>query len=195
MSWRYPDLEFIGDVYRPSDDTSLIIDLIEERTPRGEVCIDLGAGSGILGLFLVMNNLCRKVVFIDILDDAVETIALNTLMNNVRDAIIVQSDGFAVRDGVVDVVVANPPYLPVQNPDEIDVSTEGGSEGYETIEYFLDYSSRALRTNGLLYIVYSSFSKPDIVSRLMEKYGFKAKYSMMRHFFFETLYAVECVKN
>lgn len=194
MDWRYPDLVFLGDVYRPSDDTWLILELLRERNPRGDICVDLGAGSGILGLSLILNNLCRRIVFIDISSDAVETTLLNTLRNNVRDAIIVQTDSISIRDDIVDIVVANPPYLPVQNPGDVDTSTEGGSEGYEVIEYFLEYSSLILKDNGFLYLVYSSFSKPEVVEELITKYGFKTNYSKMKHFFFETLYAVECVR-
>ncbi|MEM0001383.1 MAG: methyltransferase [Desulfurococcaceae archaeon] len=194
--FKYPLLKYMGNVYRPSDDTWLLINTLEKRKPRGDLCIDLGAGSGVLGLFALLNELCIRVVFIDIMEDAVETISLNIQLNDVSSrSIIVLSDGVIVHEEYAEIVFANPPYLPVHDPMYLDPATGGGLEGYEAILYFIDYAKSSLKKNGLLYLVYSSLSKPSVVLKYLRKSGFKVKYTESKHFFFETIYVAECVKS
>lgn len=193
---KYPSLSYVGDVYRPSDDTWLIIDTIENRNPRGDLCLDLGSGSGVLGLFLLLNNLCRRVVFVDISEDAVESTKLNTLLNNVMHlSLIVLSDEKTLRERSIDVVLSNPPYLPIRDPGRVDIAVEGGLEGYETVLYFIEYASEVLVNRGLFYLVYSSLSRPEYIVDQLGKRGFNIEYSNSRRFFFETIYVVECVKS
>lgn len=193
--YRYPSLKYMGDVYRPSDDTWLLINVLEKRRPRGSLCVDLGAGSGVIGLFALLNGLCGKIVFIDIMEDAAETTSLNIRLNNLSQwGIIVLSDSVSVHENLVEVVFANPPYLPAHESTYLDPATEGGMEGYEVALYFIDYAKTSLTRNGLLYLVYSSLSKPEVVLKHLVESGFKINYVEHKHFFFETIYVVECVK-
>lgn len=190
-----PALKFVGDVYRPSDDTWLIIEVIDARKPRGDICLDLGAGTGVLGIYAILNNLCKRVVFIDISEDAVEAVKINLEANNVQPlGIPVLTDYIAIKESAVDVVLANPPYLPIHDPRHVDIATEGGPRGFETIAYFIEYAKETLRSRGRLIMVYSSLSSPRIVNKLVAGAGFKAAFTTKRKFFFETLFATEYVK-
>ena len=193
---KYPLLKYIGEVYRPSEDSWLLVSLLSERKPSGNICLDLGSGSGIIGLYALLNGFCDRVVFVDIDEDAVKSTSLNAQLNDITyQGIIVQSDGVCVRGECFETVFANPPYLPAHDPVRIDTATEGGLEGYETILYFIDYAKISLKRNGLLYLVYSSLSKPDIVVNYLEKSGFKINIVKSKHFFFETIYVAECVRS
>jgi len=191
---KHPVLKYLGDVYRPSDDSWMIINALFERKQRGDLCVDLGSGSGVLGLYALLNGFCQRVVFIDIAEDAVETTRLNIVENNAWMSIVVQGDGSVIREFSIDIVFANPPYLPAFKGVVEDIATEGGIEGYEAILEFIDYAWLMLKNNGVLFLVYSSLSKPEVVVRHLEVKGFKIKYSHTKNFFFETLYLVECVK-
>jgi release factor glutamine methyltransferase len=189
-----PRLCYVGNVYKPSDDTWLLIETLEKRKPRGYTCLDLGSGTGILGLYALLNGYCRRVVFIDIDEDAVESTRGSVELNNVGGGIVVQTDTYVLREGSFDLVLANPPYLPSEEGAPHDVAVDGGLEGWETVVYFIEYASKALRTGGLLYLVYSSFTKPEVVMTALKANGFKLNYALHKHFFFEELYSVECVK-
>jgi release factor glutamine methyltransferase len=70
---KYPLLKYIGEVYRPSEDSWLLVSLLSERKPSGNICLDLGSGSGIIGLYALLNGFCDRVVFVDIDEDAVKS--------------------------------------------------------------------------------------------------------------------------
>jgi release factor glutamine methyltransferase len=190
---KHPVLEFIGDVYKPSDDSWMIVNALIETNPMADLCLDLGSGTGVLGLYALLNGYCRRIVFIDVLDDAVYSTRVNIELNSAWMSIVVQSDDYCLREGSMDIVLANPPYLPVFEGGIVDVATEGGLEGYEAVLVFIDYASRVLKRGGLLYIVFSSFSKPDVIHSYLESKGFRVKYSSLKHFFLETLFVLGCI--
>ncbi|MEM4482231.1 MAG: methyltransferase [Desulfurococcaceae archaeon] len=192
----YPRLNYMGDVYRPSDDSWLLTAVLDVRNLRGEICIDLGAGSGVLGIYALLNSICERVVLVDIDENAVNSVEQNLHLNGVHHfGIPVLSDTTFIREGSVDMVLANPPYLPAYDPLNLDVATEGGPLGFEKVLYFIEYAKKALRPGGRLILVYSSLSSPDIVEEHIIKSGFKVVFTIKKEFFFETLFSVECVKD
>ncbi|MEM0246130.1 MAG: methyltransferase [Desulfurococcaceae archaeon] len=194
-STRLPRLEYVGDVYRPSDDTWLLLGVIERGAFQGKLCLDIGAGSGILGIYALLNGTCERAVFLDVMEDAVESTKMNTEINGVHHrSIVVLSDAPVIGEATIDICFANPPYLPVHDHHNVDVATEGGPGGYETAVYFVDFASKVLKRGGRLYLAYSSLSKPEIIEGVLGLHGFKVNYVERKHFFYETIYAVECVK-
>lgn len=160
-------------------------------------CLDLGCGSGVIGLYLIKKNVCRKMFFVDLNPYATENTLLNLLFNGVLNrSVIVLSD--EVNVNTVDLVVSNPPYLPrdeyccVWDYDELNVI--GGVEGYETALRFIDIASRVLKPRGLLFIVYSSLSKPEVIEKYLELKGFRVFLSRVKRFFYEEIFSVGAVK-
>jgi len=194
-----PKLEYFGDTYRPSDDTWLLLGVFENSGASGDLCMDLGCGSGVLGIYSLLNKKCKRVIFVDVQEDAVKTTSFNIVLNGVEVfSIILQSDACYVspfRERSVDIVLANPPYLPLQEDNSRDITIEGGIEGYEKILCFINMAASVLKPNGLFYLVYSSLSKPEIIQLHLEKLGFKIISSRSRNFFFESLTAIEGVLN
>lgn len=192
---KMPKLEFIGRVYRPSDDTWLAINLLDRVKPPGDICLDLGCGSGVLGLYAILNGYCKRVVFVDIDHDAVETANLNTLINKVQHrSLVALADDVVLYPNSVDVVLANPPYLPANEEGVVDKAVEAGPEGYEVALYFIDYASTVLKSGGYLILVYSSLSKPQVIQDYLKFKGFKVSHVLQKQFFIETIYAVGCIK-
>ncbi|MGC8982509.1 MAG: methyltransferase [Desulfurococcaceae archaeon] len=192
---KMPKLEYIGRVYRPSDDTWLLLELLSTENSKKRVCVDLGAGSGVLGLYALINGICEFVVFIDIEEDAVETTRLNALLNKLEHrSLVVLADDVVLREEVAELIVANPPYLPAESTTVVDLAVEGGIEGYETALYFVDYAAHALKRRGALYIVYSSLSKPEVIEKRLESSGFGNCLSKNKRFFYEVITARRCEK-
>jgi len=199
VNLEWAQLAVFESVYEPSDDTWLLINFVEKRLKDRvlDACLDLGCGTGVIGLFLLSRGFCRVVVFSDIAESAVENTRYNILLNSLGfRAMIVASDVFgdALREESFDLIASNPPYLPGVPRESYELALLGGLKGYETILEFIEIAERILRRRGLLYIVYSSLSKPEVVEdRLSESFEIKARDS--KAFFYETIYVVEAEKK
>jgi len=171
-----------------------LMDLLE---PEARECVDLGCGSGILGLYALRKGYCRRVFFIDVAEDALDTVRVNTMLNNASQySVIVASDkGDALRESTADLVIANPPYLPSLAPDITDIATEGGRHGYEAVLGFIEASSRILKPGGILILVYSSLSSPRVVEEHLARKRFEIVKTLAKSLFFETLYVVGAVRR
>jgi len=167
-------------VYRPSDDTFLMLDAICDYPFNGKNALDVGTGSGILGLFAAIQGAAVTVADIDELALRHVTRAARSL--GVRVNAIV-SDLFARVDGQFDVVLFNPPYLPSLVP--VDVTVDGGWRGVAVIESFLHELAVHLKMNGTAFLLVSSLNGP---SALMEKHReFSYEVQKRRTLFFEEL--------
>lgn len=189
-------------VYEPSDDTWLLIDLVEDTLSKkggSDTCVDLGCGTGVLGLYALSRGYCRKVLFIDINPYATMNTFLNLMINrfNHRSVVLLSEPYCSV--GKVDVVLANPPYLPRDEYGATDVYEEsnviGGLEGFETSLHFVDFASETLVNGGLLFITYSSLTKPGIVEKYIVRKGFDIITRRTNRFFYEELVALGAVKK
>jgi release factor glutamine methyltransferase len=81
----------------------------KERSPG---CIlDLGTGSGAIGIALAKAFPKSEVMAVDIDADALELAQENALGNQIANISFVQSDWFENVRGCFDLIVANPPYL------------------------------------------------------------------------------------
>lgn len=191
---KLPGLYYVGNVYRPSDDSWLAVDMLSSIRPVGKLCLDLGCGSGVLGIFALINGYCERAIFVDVDEDAVETTRLNLSNNGIEHrALVILSDSVSLRGGFADVVLANPPYLPSDGGLN-DVAVEGGPMGYETALYFVTVASEVLREGGWLILVYSSLTGPEVITRFLSSQGFKIERVLEKAFFFETIFAVGCIK-
>lgn len=180
-------------VYAPSDDTWLAleaVDLVRGIAGRGlDACADLGAGTGVLGLYALKTGLCRRVVFVDSSEVALE----NSIYNAAKNGLIHRSSFAVALDGVgdesLDLVLANPPYLPGEPRDSEDASLVSGPRGCEVAIEFARSACRALAPGGILVLVYSSLSSPREIEAEVAK-CFKTISRLERHFFFEDIYAL-----
>lgn len=189
-------------VYEPSDDTWLLIDLVEEVLSKKGVlnsCIDLGCGTGILGLYVLSKGYCRKVLFIDVNPYATMNSFINIVINRFNHRGLVLTSDHHCSVEKTDVVLANPPYLPRDEYSFTSVyeeySVAGGLEGFETVMRFIDFASETLVDGGLLLITYSSLTKPNIVEEYIARKGFKIFAKKINRFFFEEIVAIGAVKN
>ncbi len=185
-------------MYEPGDDTWLLIESLEKlRGEKYKVCLDLGSGTGIVGIFLLKNNICEKVFFIDINENALENTIYNLINNNLlgRGIAINNRSGNCFKEHVFDLVVSNPPYLPGVPKDLYDKALLSGPSGFETIIDFIDSVSKIIKPGGLFFLVYSSLSDPRVIEEYLSMKGFSIINKFSKHFFFEDIIVVEAVKK
>lgn len=128
-------------VYEPAEDTFLMLDCLEESLAGSlGLCVEIGSGSGCISAFLAKHYNIHMIA-IDINPIAckttLETAAFNhTNVDSLRGDLL-----HCIRDGVVDLIVFNPPYV-VTSSDEIggngiEAAWAGGIDGREVIDRFL----------------------------------------------------------
>lgn len=167
-------------VYAPSEDSYLMLDAIAKLAIKGKRVLDLGTGSGILGLFCAIRG--AQVTVTDVEVEALQQVrkAADALGLNVE---LVQSNLFRNVHGKFDLILFNPPYLPSSSID--DRTVDGGREGSILARRFLAELGSYLRPEGSAILLLSSLNKPE---SLIEEYP-EFQFSIIGHrsLFFEEL--------
>lgn len=84
--------------------------------------LDIGSGSGCIPITLVMENKNITAESVDISVDALEIARKNSLFHNVHDKVnFYISDVFEKVNGQYDIIVSNPPYIPLSDKDTLAV--------------------------------------------------------------------------
>ena len=193
ISYEDLKLKVLEDVYKPAEDTYLLISAIIEE--RGERALDLGCGCGLISLILAKKF--NEVIAIDINPHAVKLTLHNAKINGLSNIYTVRCDsGSSLKSFVFDVVACNPPYIPVlEEKSWIHKAWSGGLTGREATYRMAEEAYRLLKENGRLYIVASSLSKIEHVEKYLRKLEFKnVKKVMFRKLFFEELVVIKCLK-
>lgn len=133
------ELEFITDAgvfskKRVDFGSDLLINSIPEIT--GEI-LDIGCGYGAIGISLSSLFPSAKVTMIDINERAVDLTNRNIKLNSIKNAQVLQSDGFENITGSFDVIVSNPPIR----------------TGKKVIYPIFEQSINYLNNNGSIYLV------------------------------------------
>ena len=116
-SYSYKDINVrvMPGVFHPGFffSTKLLIDYISKNELNSKTVLELGAGSGLISVYCVMQN--AKVTATDINQTAIKNIIKNSELNNVKLEVI-ESDLFdKIEIRKFDYVLINPPYFP-KNP-------------------------------------------------------------------------------
>jgi len=191
VHYRNLVLETSEDVYEPAEDSFLLADNI--RVNGGNV-LDIGTGTGIQAL--AAARFAEHVVGVDVNPAAVELAKRNAEANGIRNAEFRLSDLFSDVKGRFDLIISNPPYLPVDEDREpvtgdIVKSWAGGRQGTELINRLVDEAKDHLKKEGRLLLLVSSVNEPEEVMGRMRKRGYEPTVLAKRRIFFEELDVIE----
>jgi release factor glutamine methyltransferase len=167
-------------VYAPGDDTFLMVDAIGALSVEGKNVLDLGTGSGILGLYCALRY--AHVTAADIDEMAIRQTADAARLLDVELKLVV-SDLFSNIPSQFDVVLFNPPYLPSEGTH--DGTVDGGSGGRDLIIRFLEELPYYLRKDGSALLLISSLNSPNILRKGYDNFAFST--IAKRAMFFEEL--------
>jgi release factor glutamine methyltransferase len=150
---------FVGPgVFIPRPETEVMLEwAIAQSLPKAPVVVDLCTGSGALALALAQHWPAARVIGIDDSDAALEYARRNAAGSTVEllQADATEPDLLTELDGQVDLVVANPPYV----PDGVELEPEvaqhdpphavfGGPDGMKVINAIVRLAGRWLRPGG-----------------------------------------------
>ncbi|HEX8172149.1 MAG TPA: peptide chain release factor N(5)-glutamine methyltransferase [Thermoanaerobaculia bacterium] len=147
---------FVDDrVLIPRPETELLVEAALERAPRNGRVLDIGSGSGCIAITIERERPDLRVVSVDRSLDALAVAAKN------RDALqshvaLAASDLFGGVRGTFDLVVSNPPYVPLAEYEQLAVEVRiheprmaltPGPRGTELIERLMGDAHARLAAN------------------------------------------------
>jgi release factor glutamine methyltransferase len=149
-------------VFIPRPETEAILEwATAQRLPDAPVIVDLCTGSGALAIALAQHWPEARLLGIDDSDAALEYARKNSAGTKVEllHADVTKPGLLSDLDGQVDLVVANPPYVPDGAPVEPEVShydpshaVFGGADGMTVINAIVRLAGRWLRPGGFFAV-------------------------------------------
>ena len=126
--------------------------------PDAAAILDMGTGSGCLGLSLATDFPAAQVTLADVSAAALELARENGARTSVRNIEFVESDLFTAiaADQPFDLIAANLPYVPDGEDlarevrHDPDLALFGGKDGLDLIRRFIPEASERLRSGGWL---------------------------------------------
>ncbi len=134
----------------PRPETELVVKevlkICEEENGIKKI-LDIGSGTGCIGITLALENSGLEIKSVDVCSEALEISKKNALIHNVNNKIeFIKSDIYQNIDSKFDIIVSNPPYIPLkdkpylqkevrdwENPQALYTQDEFGMEFYEKI--------------------------------------------------------------
>lgn len=196
MEYHGLEIDSGDDVYAPSDDSFLAADMVDSTISemgKGLDVLDMGCGTGILGLVAANMYNVERVVFADINESAIDFCRKN-IKSNIgilhAECSVVKSNLFSNVDGRFDFIIFNAPYLPDDDRIKLSESWYGGDGGVELSIRFLDDAVGHLKPNGRILLVESSFGEIGRLYKALEASGFSIKKERRIHITFEDIIAL-----
>ncbi|MCD6477549.1 MAG: methyltransferase [Candidatus Aenigmarchaeota archaeon] len=186
---RFGALEILtnDEVYEPRGDSFLLAEFLEGMKDLGDV-LDMGTGSGIQALVASKN--AKNVLGVDVNPEAVKLARKNAKINGIRNASFVVSDLFENVKEKFDLIIFNPPYLPVD--DKIKGAEQWScGKNLEIIKRFARDAKNHLKENGNILMVISSITGLKGVKKIFEEFEFKVEAVGKKKIPWETLYILE----
>jgi len=162
-SVEFSGFEFICDERGlvPRPETEKLVELILEKDwPQGVRILDMGTGSGVIGLSLASKKADAVVTLADLSDSALALAGENRLRLEIDEDRVhsVQSDLFASISERFDLIVANLPYISQDDMQKLsrevqcdpELALAGGQAGTELMERFLNECREYLNPGGLV---------------------------------------------
>jgi release factor glutamine methyltransferase len=162
---EFHDSEFICDerALIPRPETEYLVSLLVEKlcVPPPSSVLDVGTGSGCIGLSLAKAWPGAQVTLIDVSEDALELARLNAsrLAIDSQAVKLLRSDLFEkLGDTTFDLIVANLPYIPTSELPGLSrevhrdprLALDGGASGLEIIDRLIEEAPAHLTAEGLL---------------------------------------------
>lgn len=184
---EFCDLEFLTDsralVPRPETE-ELTHHLLSLTWPQGAAILDMGCGSGVIGISLAHHLAARGGTQVTLADLSLEALSLarenaTRLLPQSTTVATIASDLFeGLGEARYDLIVANLPYIPRSSETALSrevlrdppLALYGGETGLEVMERFLAAAPDHLRPGGKIAMEFGIDQGPEL-ARLAEDLG------------------------
>jgi len=171
LQYLLGEVEFMGFTLRvdgraliPRPETEGLVELIlrEVNSEDKMEILELGTGSGAIAIALAKLLPSSQITAVDISPEALKLAEENVARNGVEEQIeSLKSDWFTQVGGQFDLIVANPPYVGIEEiaglPREVReheprAAWDGGEEGLEALQRIIMEAPAHLKPGGRLYL-------------------------------------------
>ena len=184
-------------------DAVLLSDFAKE-IPTDSKVLDLGTGTGILGILLCGKTKLSKIYGIDIQEDVCDMASRSILLNNLQDKFEIINKNIKdlkniFEENTFNVIVSNPPYKKDNSGLKNEAITKliSRHEIEASLEDFISISSKLLKNNGNIYMVHRPERLSDLFY-LLRKYNLEPKKLRLVHSYYDSkpkLILVKATKN
>lgn len=176
------------EVYEPAEDTFLFAENLDIQ--RRDEVLEIGTGTGLISIYTAQRT--KRVVATDINEHAVKCALKNTITNKTYNIELRQGDLFEPVEGEkFDLILFNTPYLPTSEDEKLDeelnAAFDGGLEGRDTIDRFIEEVKEYLNDEGRVQLVQSSLADNEKTLSKLEELGFDAEITASEKGFFEEI--------
>jgi len=177
---EFHGLEFISDerALVPRPETEHLVEMLVKKfseTPPARL-LDMGTGSGCIGISLAKAWPKAEVTLADISEDALELARFNAerLLPPTQNVRLFRSDLFEKITGSFDLIVANLPYIPKEEIATLSrevrrdpmSALNGGASGLEVVVRFVDDCAAHLSENGWIALELGHDQSARVAERL-----------------------------
>lgn len=170
----------------PRPDTELLIELSLQRLPvNGGRVLDLGTGSGCIGVTIAAERPQCRVTLVDASAEALDVARGNAYRYAAANTTLLHSDWYAaLADAQYDLIVANPPYIAagdahLQQGDlrfEPQAALAAGADGLADIRRIVAEAPSHLASGGWLLCEHGH-DQADTCTALLQQTGFVEVFS------------------
>lgn len=169
-------------VYEPSEDTFLLVDALSTeasqlRLSRPSLCVEIGSGSGcvITHLGSLLPSKSTALIATDVNPAAAVATRATAAANSQQVDVCLMDLLSALRPGLVDVLVFNPPYVPTSKEEveeamqarDIRAAWAGGDDGRVVLDMLLPRLSELLSPRGIFYLLGIEENNRGEISRIL----------------------------
>ena len=142
--------------------------------------LDLGCGTGIIGITIALERPLSKITLIDQSEHAIQNTKDNQALYQATNSMIQKSDWFNALDQTrFDVILSNPPYLEENDPhllqglegEPIDALVAGPA-GTEAIQHIIKNAQNYIKPSGWLFIEHG-YNQAEIVKDLFKNNSYQ----------------------
>ena len=166
----------------PRADTEILIEkaLSKINVRNAYDILDLGCGTGIIGITIALERPLSKITLIDQSEHAIQNTKDNQALYQATNVMIQKSDWFNTLDQTrFDVILSNPPYLEENDP-HLFQGLEGepmdalvaGPTGTEAIQHIIKNAKNYIKPSGWLFIEHG-YNQAEIVKHLFKKNSYQ----------------------
>jgi release factor glutamine methyltransferase len=182
----------------PRPETEELVELVESKIENRELrIVDVGTGSGVIALTLAVKFPDAEILAVDISDDALALAQENAGRVKLADRVrFLKSNLLENVEGCFDVIVANLPYISIQDRQSLsrevlhdpEVALFASAQGDELVRELIAQAPSQLRPGGMLALEIGIGQSEALLSALAEKnyrdISFKNDYSGVKRFLF-----------
>ncbi len=162
-------------VFIPRPETEyMVVQAIEKLSSlKNPLVLEIGSGSGAIGVAIASNVKRAKIVATDISKEALDLCKKNIEYHNLDSRIdLIRANLMDCFDNsqIFDMIISNPPYIPEKELEKLDVvvkrepelALNGGDGGVSVINKILNCSTGKLKIGGFIFIELDGCNIPHL---------------------------------